>query len=161
MKNTKQHNGFKIPEDYFNKFEENIIKKIESSKKHGFETPYNYFQDFEEKILKKNIKNKRKGLLSKLIQGNFMHVGIAASFLIIFSLIFYKNQNKMHINQFSINEVNLWLEDNIDGISLYTITEVIEESELEDFFIFEDSELINQLEGIDIEFLLDDVNETL
>ena len=56
MKDKKYKSGFKVPENYFDNFDERLFKTIESEtlpKETGFKVPDGYFDNLEDSLLQK------------------------------------------------------------------------------------------------------------
>jgi len=136
MKNKQ----FKIPEDYFNKFEKKIFSTIKNTKKEEeFLVPENYFENIESSIFKKIKKGKERNL-------HFIRTfSIAAILLLLFSLlIVIKNQN----NSVKQNEIIDYLSDHMNSDELDEIL-LQKNINLEDQTI-SDKEILNYIEDNDI-----------
>lgn len=103
MKNNKLNNikstGFKIPENYFDSFEDNLLKRLEekeplaSIKTSGYTVPKDYFNTVETAIFNK-LNTKEKPVISLKSRNTFYYfAGIAASFVLLFSLVFNNNKS--------------------------------------------------------------------
>lgn len=137
MKNKQ----FKIPEDYFNKFEEKIFSTIKNTKKEEeFLVPENYFENIESSIFKKIKKRKERNLY-------FIRTfSIAATLLLLFSLlIVIKNQN----NSVKQNEIIDYLSDHMNSDELDEIL-LQKNINLDDKTISDKEEILNYIEDNDI-----------
>lgn len=137
MKNKQ----FKIPEDYFNKFEEKIFSTIKNTKKEEeFLVPENYFENIESSIFKKIKKGKERNL-------HFIRTfSIAATLLLLFSLLIeIKNQN----NSVKQNEIIDYLSDHMNSDELDEIL-LQKNINLDDKTISDKEEILNYIEDNDI-----------
>lgn len=137
MKNKQ----FKIPEDYFNKFEEKIFSTIKNTKKEEeFLVPENYFENIESSIFKKIKKREERNLY-------FIRTfSIAATLLLLFSLlIVIKNQN----NSVKQNEIIDYLSDHMNSDELDEIL-LQKNINLDDKTNSDKEEILNYIEDNDI-----------
>lgn len=137
MKNKQ----FKIPEDYFNKFEEKIFSTIKNTKKEEeFLVPENYFENIESSIFKKIKKRKERNLY-------FIRTfSTAAILLLLFSLlIVIKNQN----NSVKQNEIIDYLSDHMNSDELDEIL-LQKNINLDDKTNSDKEEILNYIEDNDI-----------
>ena len=94
MRKLNKHNrldtGFKVPDDYFSTFEENLISELELKEKvntSGFKIPRNYMNDFEVKVpsvKSSSIESKVIALFSD--QKWLVAASIAAIFILLVSI---------------------------------------------------------------------------
>ena len=67
-----------------------------------------------------------------------------AAALIFMASLFYINNNSTNINTITANDVDIWLDENVD--------------EIDDLQNFNDADLLNELEGADIGSILDELD---
>ena len=167
MKTNKLHNvkstGFKLPENYFDSFDNQLIERLSKEApingitSSGYSVPEAYFNTVEERIISK-ITNDNKPIVRLKPNPKFYYIsGIAASFVLLFSLVF-NTKNTVTIDTIDTVAIEsyLYLEDysNDDLASLFKAGE-ISETDFIDVAINE--ETLNQyLESIDTEDLLFD-----
>jgi len=154
--------GFTVPDDYFERVEDNIFTTLETEnfpKKEGYTVPNNYFDNLEDKILEKvQPKGRIIPLRKKILQWT---PAIAAAVVIAFtSILFVGNKTSADLTQ---EEIISWLEDhpsisfNVDSdlamvfeetdFNDQDITLNVSDSELEIFFDNEDyTTLLNDIE---------------
>ena len=84
--------GFKVPKDYFDTLEDNVLSQLKvdetlgKSKDPGFALPDNYFTDVENKVLD-TIKDQDSKVISLFSTSNLLYVsGIAAAIVILFGI---------------------------------------------------------------------------
>ncbi len=166
MDKQKHTHGFKVPEGYFEAFEENLFAKIASEelpKEAGFAAPKGYFDSLEDTLMKHpEISGKETKVRSLFANKNLKYaVAIAASIVLVVLLF---NQNKTidldmnsidylaienYINEgeldFDVYDVSSLLSEN-DNSSLYFETETISEEDMESYL----------LETVDESILLDE-----
>lgn len=161
--NKLKSNNFKIPDGYFDSFEENLFHKLNNdpfSKNDGFNVPDNYFVSVESNILNKldfsSTNNSKVIPLKNNFIRKFIPISIAASLLLFFGISLL-NKGKPNLNNIANNEIELWLDNNLDLINSYVITDVYSDSVIENSSdIFNDDDIINYLENINTEFIINE-----
>ncbi|RPD99910.1 hypothetical protein EGM88_01195 [Aureibaculum marinum] len=149
--------GIKVPEGYFNSIEDNVLNKINlKNKETGFKIPDHYLETVEDNVLK-NINKKQKD--PKVI--NFTSIFlkkiipiVAAASLLLFIFINYNQSSDVNLNQLASSEIEQWIDNDLITFDTYEITDVFEDIELEDEPIFEEEELLDYLNGTNIEELI-------
>jgi len=166
--NIKKENGFKVPENYFESIEDRFFDEIKIDKlpdKEGFNIPEDYFESIEDNVFEK-INSEKELILNKetkvillreRVVKRLILVAIAASFLIFSGIIYFNNQ-KLNFDKLAQNDIENWIDENINEIDSYTITDVYQDTALEDISSFDDDELIDYLEENDLELI---INESL
>ncbi len=130
MKKDKSHNnndGFKVPEGYFESFENKLFEKIDSdtdsqrsSKMNsGFNAPEDYFDTLKDTILQKIDNDTPKGkLISLQTRRNILYFsGIAAMIAIIISISIPK-ESEVNFDTIEIVDIDAYF--NEEGIELST-----------------------------------------
>lgn len=103
MKKKRLHHikttGFKTPEQYFEAFDEQLFERIKSNdsisgiETSGFSVPQNYFDTVDAKIMSK-INAENQAVIQLKPRTIFYSVaGIAASVILMFSLVFNNNKS--------------------------------------------------------------------
>lgn len=171
MKLENQHtkkNEFKIPKDYFNSIENSVFEKLSQSNlldNEGFEIPSNYFETLEDSVFEKLNISEKKEIKVILLKNHILQFTAVAVILLLFGLIFLnKISNKNHekiLNNIAFNDIENYLDDNIENFDVYTITENIDENELDDLQDFNTTEIYNQLNDINIESVLQEMDNGL
>lgn len=126
MRKLNKHNrldtGFKVPDDYFSTFEENLISEIELKEKvntSGFKIPRNYMNDFEVKVPSvKSSSNESKVIALFSDQKWLVAASIAAIFILLVSI-----PTKQH------SDLDFGSLDN-DSIESYLLTNDFDSAEL-------------------------------
>jgi len=152
--------GFDIPAGYFDNVENNIFDRITvdtNSKKQSLNVPTGYFDTLEdrvfEKIQKETIqKPKVINLKSRLIKV-LAPVSIAASLLLVFVLN-YNNETPFSFENVAASDIEQWIEDDLISLDSYQIAEVYNDVALEDEFSDDDLEVLDYINGTDIESVL-------
>ena len=137
MKNNKLHiikkTGFKTPDNYFELFEaklkEELVEKetIQNIESTGYSVPKDYFDIVEENILVKIINDNKPVAKLKSRNTFYYFSGIAASFILLFSLVFNtKNTISIDTIETVAIESYLYQEDysNDDLASLFKSDEI-------------------------------------
>lgn len=123
----KSNSGFKVPEDYFERFEQELSKKIPSfqsnsplkkiNKDSGFRTPDHYFETLTEDIVNQtsNPKTKKQKVIPLFNQRKILlYSGIAAMIAIIIS-ISISQKSKFDFDDIEIADIQAYFnEDNIE-----------------------------------------------
>lgn len=133
MKKDNLHSnksGFKLPEGYFESFEENLLNKLASDDSSqdildkdvssGHVMPNGYLDSFEENLIKKLQQSEytpKKGkIVSLFSRRNVLYIsGIAAMIAIIISIAIDKNNPALTIDSLDIADIQAYIEDgNLD-----------------------------------------------
>ncbi len=145
MKKGNLHNindpGFKTPENYFESFEENLMKKLEGTESipnlndPGFTVPKDYFNLVDDEIFNKLNKDDTPVISLNSRKPLYYIAGIAASIVLILAIFI----NKPFEDEISVEMVEAYLEDR--DLSSYELAELLLDSDLleEDFVITETS----------------------
>lgn len=159
-KNTENHNEFKIPENYFNTIEDRVFEKLSEKKllkNDEFNIPKNYFETVEDSVFEKlNLTHKKETKVIS-IRRLLIQISVAAA-LIFMASLFYINNNSTNINTITANDVDIWLDENVEDIDTFLIAEIFEADEIDDLQNFNDADLLNELEGADIGSILDELD---
>lgn len=92
LKNIK-HSGFKIPEDYFEKFEASVLNQDRIMSTHnGFKVPEGYFETIEDTIINKANQKESKVIQLFSRKAIIASLSIAASILLLFNLSIFEKQ---------------------------------------------------------------------
>jgi hypothetical protein len=167
MKKEKIHNittaGFKTPDNYFDSFEAQLLKRIDDDmiidtiESPGFTLPTNYFDTVESNILETLEPKTDKPVIQFKPRTTFYYfAGIAASFVLLFSLVF--NNKAITFNTIDTVSIEnyLYQEDysNEEFATLFKVDDM-SESDFIDVNI-SDATLNDYIESIDTEdFILD------
>jgi len=165
MKNKNLHNiessGFKTPNHYFESFETDFFERlnekerISASEASGYSVPKHYFESLEDKVINKLNTKSETPVIKLKSRSTFYYVaGIAASFVLLFSLVF--NNDNITIDKIETASIEsfLYQEDysNDDFASLFKSVD-ISETDFIDVSISEET-LDQYFENIDTEDLI-------
>ena len=164
------NNGFKVPKDYFDSFEDTVFEKLSENnllKNNDYTVPKNYFDTVEGKVLSRLNLIPKKEIKTISLKRIVIKISIAAAFIIMFSLL-YLNNNKVNIDQIAVVDIESWLDENIDTIDLYSYTETYNNFDLDELQLFNNNnnnnnnnnEILNLLENTDIESFIDETEVT-
>ncbi|EPR72178.1 hypothetical protein ADIWIN_3017 [Winogradskyella psychrotolerans RS-3] len=167
MKNNNLHNvkssGFKTPNNYFESFETDLFERLnekeylKSSETSGFTVPKDYFESVENTILEKLNDSSKKPVIVLKPRSTFYYVaGIAASFAILFGLVFNNDSISFENIDTALIENYLYQEEysNDDFASLFKTSDI---SEIDFIDINVSDETLNQyFENIEPEDLIFD-----
>ncbi len=155
--------GFKTPEKYFNSVEDSVFERLSNEnllKINDLEIPENYFDSIEDNVFKKLNLDSKKETKIILIKRILISISVAASLLFLFSLIFSDNA-KINPNKIAIIDIENWLDDNLENIDTYTLTENISLNEINTLQNFNTTEILTELENVDIELIITEFNTEL
>ena len=130
MTNFNRKNYFRVPTGYFEKLEQQLIRNIKNnSNKLDFKVPSGYFDELEDEVIKKVntiIKPKYSERKSSIY---YYFAGIAASLILVFSLIQYQQNSVIVIEDQALNDyIENYYMDNLDS---YEMLSMMEETEIE------------------------------
>ncbi len=136
MSKNNLHNinktGFKIPDNYFDSVEDQLMDKINSeqlddNKITGFKTPDDYFDSVEDNVFKQLNKDNKTKVVALFSRKNLMYLsGVAAAVLIMLS-IFIKDKGETIFDLDSEMVEAYFLEQDI---SSYELLALLTEEEL-------------------------------
>ena len=154
-RNLKE-SAFKIPEGYFESVEVSVFDKLVTEKfpeKEGFITPQSYFDKVEQHIIDKAIPQKGKVIrLNSFLFKRLLPVAAAAS-LLIFLLLNY-NHKQMTFDTLATSDIENWIDQGLIQVDPYQIAEVYSDVDLSPDYQTNDEEIIEYLDGTDIEGLI-------
>lgn len=156
--NFSKKEGFTMPTSYFETVENSVFNKIQKEKdcqKAGFKIPKNYLDTLEDKVLTKidNHKKEIKVIDFKSVILKRIVPFVAAASLVLFIVINY-NSNTISFENIASTEIEKWIENDLIILDAYEIAEVYQDTEIENQDIFAEDELVEYLNGTDIESLL-------
>lgn len=167
MKENKNIHGFKIPEGYFDTFEDELFATIaeEDLPKHtGFTTPDSYFEVVEDQIMA-TIKasdtpevsiEKRPKVISLFRKQTLGYVAaVAASIVLVFSLVNQEKSVSEQLDNLQFATVDTYIDAGNLSIDQYDMASYLSDTDIENLS-YED-ELFSE-ENLK-EYLLDYVNE--
>jgi hypothetical protein len=153
--------GYSIPENYFDSIERNTFSKIDiksPSKEHSFDVPKDYFNTIEDTVFKKiqqedSIIPKVINLKSRLTKV-FAPLAVAASLLLLFTLYTTNTNENYSLENLAVTDIENWIENDYVSLDSYEIAEVYSDINFEDEFSEDDIELLDYINGTDIESAL-------
>lgn len=156
---NNKNNGFDIPEDYFDVFEERLLQKLEKHKlpkSTGFILPKNYLENVESNIESKLKSTYKKTNIIPLFTKKTLYYALAiASCAILIITLTTKNTSIEDLNNIPISSLESYLEEEQIGITTYDIASLLntEEIVLEENILIENEEIEN--------YLLENLDNTL
>lgn len=161
MKKKLKHTGYKVPQDYFNTFEDRLFSKIKtaSDSQSGFKVPEGYFATLEENVLNKvetqqNTTHKAGKIISLFTPKKVLWaVSIAASVVLVFSLI---NTKTITNTEITTQDIALYISNNESDFKETDIISYLTDDEINQ--LTQNNLLVNEqtLE----EYLLENIDET-
>lgn len=165
MKKQKDIPDFKIPEGYFDTFEERLFSKIaeESFPKHtGFKVPESYFENLEARVSNKVIDSeKTKKVIALFPKKYFGYVAAIAACLLIGFTIFNNKTGQSNLDALQLAAIDTYIEEGNLNLDLYDLTSYIEEDDITNLDFktqqFTDKALEDYLlENFDVETIIDE-----
>ncbi len=157
--------GYSTPKTYFDTVEDSVLEKIEKENssqsaipigsKTGFTIPENYLTIIEDTVITKlndDTKPVKVIGLKTIILKRIVPFAAAAAVL----LLVYINYNTKTTSFDSVTSTDIeqWIENDLIIFDTYEIAEVYNDTELNNTTIFAEDELLEYLDGTDIESLL-------
>ncbi|MEL0457144.1 hypothetical protein WJN01_12970 [Flavobacteriaceae bacterium SZ-1-7] len=134
MNKNKIHNikeaGFKVPNNYFNNFEDVVMNQIKLTEKvshSGFKTPYGYFDTLEDRIIEKTSEQNSSKVISLFNKRTLIYIsGVAAAVLLLFNLSIFERDPWSSLDTETVE--NYLLDENI--LDSYELASLMTEEEL-------------------------------
>lgn len=159
--------GFSTPDSYFDSVEDNVLEKIKkgkslqstfpANKQTGFSIPENYLNTVEDTITTKlhddtkqvKVIDFRTVLLKRIVP-------FAAAAAVLLLVYINYNTKTISFDSVAFTDIEQWIENDLITFDTYEIAEIYSDTELENSIFFEEdeNELIEYLDGTDIESLL-------
>jgi len=154
--NFLKKEGYTVPENYLNTIEATVFDAIREKQHVG--VPKNYFETIEDKVFDKIKKENTNGsriinLKSRVIKV-FIPIAIAASLLLLFMINYNSSNNATSFDNVATKDIENWIEDDLIALDAYQIAEVFDDINLEDEFSQDDINVLDYLNGTDIESVL-------
>ncbi len=131
-KEGKYKHGLKVPEDYFESFEERLFGKIAEEalpKKPGFKVPNDYFDGLETKILSKIKSEKTIPVIPLYRRKAFLYAtSIAACLLLAFFIFIGETTQEVTLD---IADIEAYLDDDGLDYDAYDVAQFLNEEDLE------------------------------
>ncbi len=165
MKKEKNIPDFKIPEGYFETFEERLFSKIAEEKfpkSRGFKVPENYFDKLEESVIGKvNASEKPSKVIPLFPKKYFGYAATIAACLIIGFTIFNTKTDNSNLDSLQLAAIDTYIEDGNLNLDLYDLALFIDDEDINEISIknnqFSDKALENfLLENLDEETLINE-----
>lgn len=143
MKPFDKNNPFKAPEGYFEKFDENLFKKLSSKdlaipKKEGFKLPNGYFDSLNDKLQEKlNAEQTNKVVPLKSYKKYYYAVAAAAAVLVIALTVNLNKTEKIGFDDLAQADIENYFDKNELDLTSYELAEVMPIGELEMTDMFE------------------------
>lgn len=146
--NNIKNSGFKIPDNYFQDFEENILSKVKLkslTEDSGFVVPDNYFDEF-----KVSVKNETKVISIFNRKNRLLVSSIAAAIVLFFSLNIFNN-SIVSLNDLDTETVDSYILDeaNVSELTALFSDNELNETQFIDYSISEET-LDTYLESVEV-----------
>lgn len=165
MKKNNNIPDFKVPEGYFETFEDRLFSKIEEEnfpKSAGFKVPDSYFKDLDERILKTvTISEKPKKVIPLFPKKYYGYAAAIAACLLIGFTIFNNESNQSGLDALQLAAIDTYIEDGNLNFDLYDLTTYIDDKDIKDIDFntqqFSDNALEDYLlENLDAETIINE-----
>lgn len=151
--------GFNLPAGYLENLDVHVFLKLKDdkiTKPFKTEIPEGYFNTIEDRVFEKLneenlIQPKVISLSSKLLKV-VTPLAIAAS-LLLFFIVNYNN-DKINMENVASSEIDTWIEEDLIMLDANQIAEVFSDVNLSEEISNEEEELLEYLNGTDIESIL-------
>lgn len=136
MKVKKENNipNFKVPEGYFETFEEQLFSKISEEKfpeTNGFTVPQNYFVNVEERVLNaKDNSEKTKKVIPLFSKKYFGYAAAIAACLVIGFSLFTNTPDEPNLDKLQWSSIASYIEEGNLNLDLYDLTTIIDDSDI-------------------------------
>lgn len=134
MKNNFKISGFKIPQEYFEQFDERLLYRMGEEKfpKHtGFKVPENYFDGLEIRILDaKNIPKQPTKVISLFDPENFKYFATVAACLLIGVFIFINSMDRSTDDDIELTMLDKYIEEGNLNLDLYELSAYFEADDI-------------------------------
>jgi hypothetical protein len=153
--------GYATPKNYFDTVEEQILEKVDVigvKSLEQFDIPKNYFDTLEDRVFDKIQQEDAKQpkvihLKTRLVK-IIAPIAVAASLLFIFILNYNKNGESYSFDDLAASDVENWIEKDLITLESYAIAEVFDDVTLEEELNDDDLEILDYINGTDIESAL-------
>ena len=156
--------GFKVPENYFEEFEINMMHILgeekdflRSKKEKGFTTPANYFDLVEKEILSKTVEQESPSKVISIFRKEYVFkiAAIAAVFIGILSIWFSKPEPEITIDNVEIAEIENYIDKEIIELNFAEISTLISQ----DGIVLDNLNTSKVNDDAVLEYLMDNVDD--
>ncbi|TXE10671.1 hypothetical protein ES711_01825 [Gelidibacter salicanalis] len=143
MKKSELHNitdpGFKIPDSYFDTFDERLFKTLDVQKDMseidgpGYKVPKDYFKNFDTQLAQKLEDIKQPKVKSIKSWRQIAYYSGVAAVLVVMLTVFMKSEDDLSINQVETASIESYLTN--ENLNIYDIASFLsaEDIKVEDF----------------------------
>ncbi len=155
----KYEHGFKAPEGYFDKFEDNLFNLLELEdlpKESGFKVPEGYFDGLENTILQKVKEEPKETKVIPLFRRRVVwySASVAAAVALLFTFI-YNPPVEGDEEDIPLAEIEAYIDQDIASFDSYDLAQVLTDEELEGLEIENNYLLDEDLE----DYILDNLDD--
>ncbi len=134
MKENKNIQGFKTPDNYFENFEECLLGKISEDsfpKSAGHIVPDGYFEKIEDRVFKTvNNSEKTKKVIPLFPKKYFGYAAAIAACLILGFTIFNTSTSKSTLDTLQLAAIDNYIEEGNLNLDLYDLASFIEDEDI-------------------------------
>ena len=165
MKKEEYNINFKVPESYFETFEERLFSKMAEEnfpKTTGFKIPDHYFENLQVQVLNEvETSEKPKKVIQLFPRKYFGYAAAIAACLILGFTFFNTQHNTSQLDSLQFAAIDTYIEEGNLSLDLYDVTSYIEDEDIANIDLdakyFTDSSLKEYLlENIDTETLINE-----
>lgn len=134
MKEEGNIPNFKVPEGYFETFEEQLFSKISEEKfpkKNGFTVPQGYFENLEKRVFHTvNAAKNSKKVIPLFPKNYFGYAAAIAACLVLGFSLFTSTINEQNLDALQWSSIDSYIEEGNLNLDIYDLTTMIEDSDI-------------------------------
>ena len=134
MKKENNISNFKVPDGYFETFEEQLFSTIleeKFPKSNGFVVPEDYFENLEEGIIKALESSKKEVKIIPLFPKKYIGYAAAVAAFLIIGLTIYSNKiDVQNLDNLQWSSIDSYIEEGNLNLDLYDLTSIMDDSDI-------------------------------
>lgn len=134
MRKDFKISGFKVPEKYFENFEDHLFGRIEEEKfpkSSGFNVPNGYFDNLEMRVLSKEKESKKQGKTIPIYPRKYLGYAAAiAACLVIGIMVINFLDNESSLDNIQLGLIDNYIDEGNLNMDLYELTTYFESRDI-------------------------------
>jgi hypothetical protein len=135
METNKYKHGFKVPEGYFQDFENNLFVKIKENElpeSYGFKVPDRYFDSLEDTIMHRVEASAREPKVFTLLKSKTIYyaAAVAACIILVFSLSNQKTSLNKSFENVQFSTIESYINDGSIEMDSYDVTALLNDDDI-------------------------------
>lgn len=166
----RQNSGFRVPEDFFAQFEEEMLDMVKKSdpennselekiKATGFATPPDFFKDFEKEFTEKHLKKSGRVIPLFNRKAFYYAAGIAAIFIAVFGSILLQPAQETTWDNVELSVLEDYIDEGYDEGFIELSTVELSSFIFEDGYVVDDSDFSQLNSDAALEYLDDNLED--